>query len=187
MLVVIAGPSGSGKSTLAIKLIRREKFNWLLSYTTRPKRDSDNPGEYRFLSDKAFDAMRDEGEFLWHEKPFQRTYRYASRKKDVDRALAGDDLVAVLIGSSLYTLYGLAVDQGALEEVCYLYLTIDDTAELARRMNVDKDRADVAERLKDVPRQNAEAKDSYLPYHFIDATMPAEQVYDAAIRIIEDY
>ena len=59
MLIVITGPSGSGKSTLANRMLEEiENVEFSVSYTTRPKRESEREGkDYHFVSEEEFKSM----------------------------------------------------------------------------------------------------------------------------------
>ncbi len=64
--IIVTGNCGAGKTEL-IKAIRNKdsSFGWLQSVTTRPRRPSDNPEEYRNVTAKEFEEMERRGEFLW--------------------------------------------------------------------------------------------------------------------------
>ena len=69
MMIVLSSPSGAGKSTLARNLLRdREEDGRLtlsVSVTTRARRGSEIDGvDYRFLTARQFEQMRDRGELL---------------------------------------------------------------------------------------------------------------------------
>lgn len=59
-IFLIVGPSGSGKTTVVNKLIHEfpGTLRQVQSYTTRPKRYSDETGHV-FVTDKEFDALTD--------------------------------------------------------------------------------------------------------------------------------
>ncbi len=65
MLVLLSGVSGAGKDTIKKELIKRmNNVESLPSYTDRPQRDGDIPGEtYNFVTTEEFEKMIDNGEF----------------------------------------------------------------------------------------------------------------------------
>lgn len=68
--VILSAPSGGGKTTIARRLLdRRADLGYSVSCTTRAPRDGEVDGrDYRFLSQEAFLAARDAGEFAeWAE------------------------------------------------------------------------------------------------------------------------
>ncbi len=69
-LFVVSAPSGAGKSTLVNMLLERDVGVQLsISYTTRSPRTGEIDGrDYHFVDIPAFNAMREQGEFLeWAE------------------------------------------------------------------------------------------------------------------------
>lgn len=69
MIIVVAGPSGVGKGTVVRHLLDRDPGLWLSrSWTTRPRRPSDAPDAYEFVTRDRFLARVAEGGFLeWAE------------------------------------------------------------------------------------------------------------------------
>ena len=65
---IISAPSGSGKSTL-VKAVREwdPSMRFSISYTTRPPRGQERPGEnYHYIGRQEFEARVAAGEFLEH-------------------------------------------------------------------------------------------------------------------------
>lgn len=75
-LFVMSAPSGAGKTSLARALVERDPgIVSSISYTTRPARDGEVPGEdYYFVSRGDFEAMVRGGEFLEHAHVFDNYY-----------------------------------------------------------------------------------------------------------------
>lgn len=86
-LYVVAAPSGAGKTTLVHKLMATDdSLRFSVSYTTRPQRHTETDGkDYFFVSDAAFQAMVDAGDFLEHALVFD--YRYGTSKTQVESML----------------------------------------------------------------------------------------------------
>lgn len=85
---MLSGPSGVGKSTVVARLRRESPQIWLsVSVTTRPPRPGEIDGrEYRFVSDREFDAMAARGELL--EWARFAGYRYGTPLEPVEEKLA---------------------------------------------------------------------------------------------------
>lgn len=64
--VLVGGPSGMGKTTLISDLITRypEYFERPISYTTRPKRTTEDNSEYEFVSIEQFNELSNENKFV---------------------------------------------------------------------------------------------------------------------------
>ncbi|MFM8868630.1 MAG: guanylate kinase [Candidatus Nanopelagicus sp.] len=95
-LLVVSGPSGVGKSTLTNRLRDDDRFWISVSATTRSKRIGEKDGvDYHFVSDKEFDQMIDENEFL--EWANFAGAKYGTPRKAVDKALASGKNVVLEI------------------------------------------------------------------------------------------
>ena len=68
-LVVLSGPGGVGKGTLAKELVERdEELILSQSWTTRPRRNDENPEAYKFVSPEEFLQHRENNGFIeWNE------------------------------------------------------------------------------------------------------------------------
>ncbi|HLH67483.1 MAG TPA: guanylate kinase [Candidatus Dormibacteraeota bacterium] len=68
LLIVLSGPGGVGKDTLIEMLLPRDpRLRYSVSYTTRPRRPYEVPGEhYYFVDEPTFRRLVDEGLFLEH-------------------------------------------------------------------------------------------------------------------------
>lgn len=63
-IVILTGFSGAGKDTIAKKL-QKFGFNFIRSYTTRPKRDDEEiNSSYLFINKKTFHSMQNNNEFI---------------------------------------------------------------------------------------------------------------------------
>jgi guanylate kinase len=87
-LIVVSGPSGVGKSTVVAALHREHPFFFSVSVTTRARRASERDGiDYRFVTDREFDALVGAGELLeWAEYS---GFRYGTPKAPVLTMLDG--------------------------------------------------------------------------------------------------
>ncbi len=81
MLILLSGVSGAGKDTIKKELIKRLKnVESLPSYTDRPPRDGDVPGQtYNFVTKEEFEAMIKNNE-LYEYNVYSDHYYGTSRK-----------------------------------------------------------------------------------------------------------
>jgi guanylate kinase len=86
-LVVLAAPSGAGKTSLVHALLRRiPALAFSISYTTRPKRSSEQHGkDYFFVEAAEFQVMAERGAFLEHANVFD--HWYGTSRAQVDDLL----------------------------------------------------------------------------------------------------
>ncbi len=83
--MVISAPSGAGKTTLIRRLLGSDaRFAFSISTTTRTPRPGERDGEsYRFVDERRFLAMIDEGHFAEWARVHDRYY--GTTKKEIDR------------------------------------------------------------------------------------------------------
>jgi guanylate kinase len=90
LVVVVTGTSGAGKGTLEKILLERmpEVFELVVSATTRARRPAEQDGrEYHFLSEREFDSLVEQGEFLEYvELPWGA--RSGTLRSEIDRIQA---------------------------------------------------------------------------------------------------
>lgn len=86
-LIIISSPSGAGKSTLCGMIIKNDPLIKLsVSTTTRAKRPQETEGvHYNFVTQKQFDLMQSQGEFIESANVFDN--HYGTSKKTVDDAI----------------------------------------------------------------------------------------------------
>lgn len=128
-LTVLSGPSGVGKSTVVASLRRASPQIWLsVSVTTRAPRPGEADGrEYRFVSERDFDAMISSGELLeWAQFAGN---RYGTPRAPVEQRLASG--VPVLLEIDLA---GARQVRRAVPGALLVFLAPPSWAELVRRL-----------------------------------------------------
>ncbi len=92
MLVILSGVAGAGKDTIKREIVRRmENVKTIPSYTTRPPREGDIPGEtYVFLTKEEFEEKIRNGEV--YEYDIHHNHYYGTSKKFLNDA-AQDGIV----------------------------------------------------------------------------------------------
>ncbi len=94
MLFVISAPSGAGKTSLVKALLAMiPDLSVSISHTTRPPRPYEQPGsDYHFVSEKVFQGMIDEDQFLEYAKVFD--YHYGTSRPWLEQQLLeGNDMI----------------------------------------------------------------------------------------------
>ena len=86
-MLVLSSPSGAGKTSICKKLLETEKGLLMsISYTTRPKRKSENDGEdYFFVKRKEFDELQSKNYFVESALVFD--HFYGTPKNFIERNL----------------------------------------------------------------------------------------------------
>ncbi len=112
-ILVLVGPSGSGKTSIAGELLKNLLgARMVTSITTREYRDSDLPGEYRYLSGTGISRLDTECVRLWSE--WHGGNQYLTTKSSVLEVL-DDELatgIMILIPSVLPKLQDFIATQG---------------------------------------------------------------------------
>lgn len=96
-LYVVAAPSGTGKTSLVRALMQRmPELRFSISYTTRPKRETErHDHDYFFVSPDTFKQMSANGEFLEHATVYGNSY--GTSRQQVEGILAAGDNVLLEI------------------------------------------------------------------------------------------
>ena len=86
-MLVLSSPSGAGKTSICKKLLETEKGLLMsISYTTRPKRKSENDGkDYFFVKKKEFDELQSKNYFVESALVFD--HYYGTPKNFIERNL----------------------------------------------------------------------------------------------------
>ena len=129
-LAVLAGPTAVGKGTVAADVRRHHPEIWIsVSSTTRAPRPGEQDGvHYWFVSDKEFDRMVAEDEFLEWAVVHQAA-RYGTPRKPVEQALA-DGRPALLE----IDLQGARQVRDTMPEALFVFLMPPSWDELVRRL-----------------------------------------------------
>ena len=187
MILTITGPSGVGKTTLMHNLLGSLPHAHVFeSVTTRAPRPTDEPGEYRYVSEEEFGAMRDRGEFLWEAHPHGKSY--ATTKHSIDDALAHDAVfISPLVVSAVGILTEYAKAQGKVGAVRSFYIWTDDMDELRRRFHTRADMtpAEIEQRLEECRSWNVEAKASGLPFIYLQTTRMPQEILAHALTLLK--
>ena len=93
MLVILSGVAGAGKDTIKKELIKRMKnVESLPSYTSRPKRNGDIPGQtYNFVSKEKFEEMIKNDEF--YEYDIHHNHYYGTSKKLLNEKIKNGKII----------------------------------------------------------------------------------------------
>jgi guanylate kinase len=156
ILIVLCGPSGVGKSTISRELAEQHRVTYIVSATTRPRREGDEIGKtYEHIAKEDFFHRLDAEEFLEYAQVYG-DYYGTPKRPALDLLAAGRDIL-------------LEIDvQGALQ-VRYQYpqsLTIfilppDEPTLLHRLEGRGRDTPEeIAKRFRDAKREIYMAKGS---------------------------
>ena len=144
-LVAVCGKSGAGKDYCAKKMAKQNDWNFVVSSTTRPKRDYEVEGkDYHFLSYEEFAAAR----FL--ETASFNGWHYGTRYEDLDPNRKN---IGVFNPTGLKS---LAAQKDI--DLTIIYIKATDKTRLLRQLNRE-DEPNVAEIIRRYSTDEADFKD----------------------------
>jgi len=145
-LFVIAAPSGAGKTSLVREVMKRvPALRFSISYTTRPRRATEQHTHDYFFVDKAeFQDMIARGDFLEYAQVFDNYY--GTSKSQVQSMLDAGDNVLLEIDWQ-----GAQQIRNAMPQAISIFILPPSRAELERRLRDRKTDSDevIARRLRD--------------------------------------
>ncbi|WP_453960577.1 guanylate kinase [Amorphus suaedae] len=144
-MLVLSSPSGAGKTTLSRAVLDTDdNIELSISATTRAKRSSEADGvHYHFVTQRAFEAMRDQDELLeWAE--VHGNY-YGTPREPVEKALGnGEDILFDIDWQGTLQLY-----QTCRDDVVSIFILPPSGKELKARLErrAEDDPDTIAKRL----------------------------------------
>lgn len=172
-IVTFTGASGSGKSSSMSILQKIEpRFSWMQSVTTREMRESDHLGEYKYVSDDQFEITRAANLFLWDTKAHGN--KYGTTKQSIETALTAEYPTLMHLVPRCVPILQTSVGKRVLS----FFVHVENKNELRHRIK-HRDRhasnAVINERITSCARWTQEARDSGIPYRFIDNSGTPEE------------
>ncbi|HSG45739.1 MAG TPA: guanylate kinase [Anaerolineales bacterium] len=133
LLIVISGPSGAGKDTVMQRMQERGMpFHFLVTATTRPKRENEIHGkDYFFVSKDEFARMIDEDELIEHAIVYG-DYKGIPKQQVREALASGKDVVMRVDVQGAESIRKMA------PEALLVFITTDSEEELVHRLETRK-------------------------------------------------
>jgi guanylate kinase len=133
LLIVISGPSGAGKDTVMQRMQERGlPFHFVVTATTRPKRENEVHGkDYFFVSKDEFARMIDEDELIEHAIVYG-DYKGIPKQQVREALASGKDVVMRVDVQGAESIRKMA------SEALLIFVTTDSEAELVHRLETRK-------------------------------------------------
>ena len=133
LLIVISGPSGAGKDTILQRMKERElPFHFVVTATTRPRRDNEIDGrDYFFVSKDEFARMIDEDELIEYAIVYG-DYKGIPKQQVRDALASGKDVIMRIDVQGAESVRKLA------PEAMLIFITVDSEEELFNRLRERK-------------------------------------------------
>lgn len=181
-ILTITGPSGAGKTTLIRNLLQQmgDKAKPLIRVTTRGPRLDDNAEEYHYVSLKEFKELERANVLLY---PIMLNgWWHAMRKDQVDQAVFG--LTRVLLADvSIEGVINLRHYVGSSIPIKSVFLA-HCSEELLRVRMSKRGESNIEQRILDGSTWQAKAKESPIPFKFIDAQQSSAEVARIVLRFV---
>lgn len=177
-IIVLTGKSASGKTTLAKMLTNNFKYDKVVTYTTRPKRDGENNGiDYFFVNNKEFDDMIKNDRFIEYQeyKVDKETWRYGTERNELYKH---KDAVIIVEVNGLRELKCMDLP------MISFYIKMDDKERWKRQIDRGDDILEIA--LREVRDKTAFSNiEKEVDYVVTNNASPQDLLYDV-LRIIGD-
>ena len=134
LLIVISGPSGVGKDTVLHMMEERgdQPFHFVVTATTRPKRDGEEHGvDYFFISSDEFAEMIENNELLEYAIVYN-DYKGVPKQQVRDAFASGKDVIMRV------DVQGAATIKSMAPEAVLIFLTTESEEELVSRLRARK-------------------------------------------------
>ncbi|MDP2996474.1 MAG: guanylate kinase [Bryobacterales bacterium] len=163
---IISAPSGSGKSTL-VKAVREwdPSIRFSISYTTRPPRGQERPGEsYHYLTEAEFLARIERDEFLESAQVFG--YYYGTHRGVLEEArAAGCDLLLDI------DVQGARQLKNRIRDAVTIFVLAPSQKELEQRLRARSEDLEAV-----IARRLSEAAEEIRDYRLYDYVIVNDQI-----------
>lgn len=141
LVVVISGPSGVGKDEVLRAMMDRQRpFHFVVTATTRPRREGEIDGEdYYFVSVAEFAELIERNELLEHAVVYG-DYKGIPKQQVRDALASGKDVILRIDVQGAHTVRGI------MEDAVFIFMIAETMQELERRLRERK--SEPADQLK---------------------------------------
>ena len=164
-ILTFSGSSGVGKTTVVNELLKLKPAPQLVtSLTTRRHRQTDLLHEYRYVSEKEFEKLKKQGEFLWVVSVHNNSY--GTLRSSVNSALAREGISLMILTPDVIPILLGCAPKGV---VVPMFITPPSEQILRERLKKRGEENEVIDRrISDCAAWHKSAKVSGIPYEFID-------------------
>lgn len=179
LLIVISGPSGVGKDTVIQRMKERGlPFHFVVTATTRQPRPEERHGvDYLFVSHDEFARMIEQDELLEYAIVYN-DYK-GIPKRQVREALASNKDVIMRVD-----VQGAATIRKLSPEALLIFLTVEDEAELIRRLSMRKTETPEGLNLRIATARQEMKRIQEFDYVVTNRDGQVDQTVDAILAII---
>lgn len=177
----VSGAAGVGKTTLIAGLLRSLPSARLLKrITTRPPRNSDNKGEFDYVTPEEFTALSNSRLLAWPREIHGYNHALLYTRIHIALAWSGITIVDLAVPAvEDLVMYAREIDRGYKIRSVYLDHFSDEDM-LRRRMSI-RGEVDIERRILNCRSWAQEAKNSFVLPRIIDARQPSSMVLQEAL------
>jgi guanylate kinase len=180
LLIVISGPSGVGKDTVLQRMKERElPFHFVVTATTRPKRENEVHGkDYFFVSKDEFARMIEADELLEYAIVYN-DYKGIPKQQVREALASGKDVVMRIDVQGAATIRKLA------PEALLIFLTTTGEEEMVNRLKARKSENSEGRALRiATARQELKRIDEF-DYVVVNSDFHLDETVDTLVAIIQ--
>jgi len=180
LLIVLSGPSGVGKDTVLQRMKERElPFHFVVTATTRPKRENEEQGkDYLFVSKDEFARMIEANELLEYAIVYN-DYK-GIPKQQVREALAtGKDVIMRI------DVQGAATVRKLAPEALLIFLTTTSEEEMVNRLKARKSENSEGLALRIATARQELKRIEEFDYVVVNSDFHLDETVDTLVAIIQ--
>jgi len=184
-VVTLSGPTAAGKSTAIRRLLTlNDSSRMLTSVTDRAPRGDELEGEYEFVTTDEFHELEHLGEFAWWVAIHGNLY--GTRRRDIVRAV--NEIDKVHLAHVAPQTYKRAMPYVEDDIIIPIYI-LSPGDDLLRRRCFDRgglSSAKIEERIVECRRWDEEARQSGVPFRFVQNEGEIEDLVESIITALSD-
>ena len=180
LLIVISGPSGVGKDTVLQRMKERElPFHFVVTATTRPKRENEMNGkDYFFVSKDEFARMIEADELLEYAIVYN-DYKGIPKQQVREALASGKDVVMRIDVQGAATIRKLA------PEALLIFLTTTGEEEMVNRLKARKSENSEGLALRIATTRQELKRIDVFDYVVVNSDFHLDETVDTLVAIIQ--
>ena len=180
LLIVISGPSGVGKDTVLQRMKERElPFNFVVTATTRPKRENEVHGkDYLFVSKDEFARMIEANELLEYAIVYN-DYKGIPKQQVREALASGKDVIMRIDVQGAATVRKLAL------EALLIFLTTTSEEEMVNRLKARKSENSEGLALRIATARQELKRIEEFDYVVVNSDFHLDETVDTLVAIIQ--
>jgi len=180
LLIVLSGPSGVGKDTVLQRMKERElPFHFVVTATTRPKRENEEQGkDYLFASKDEFACMIEANELLEYAIVYN-DYKGIPKQQVREALASGKDVIMRI------DVQGAATVRKLAPEALLIFLTTTSEEEMVNRLKARKSENSEGLALRIATARQELKRIEEFDYVVVNSDFHLDETVDTLVAIIQ--